>query len=335
MAKTMKALALASLLLLGASADATSGGVAGVNPADSECMAARDHSLLQVGVPSRSAADLGKLALTENEDPFAWSSSGATVGDGEWCHAPVPSDGWTLKHCSTDPDAGHEVKVLSYNIYWWNLFGVQFRNGNGGSAGKLIAAKNQGKPYDFMGFQECEDVNRVLADAGLAGQYGSLAADHAIAIAYRKAKWDVVGHGMQEVAEDRPEQWWGKRGVQWARFQHKSNDKTVLFVNHHGPLPVGTGGKCGARATAYNILRTIASHAQEGDGIVLVGDFNSDAGSEEVRELESRLHRVHTGPSFGGVDHIFSSCGGDHIVETRNLGTGGSDHEALDAIIKF
>jgi len=225
--------------------------------------------------------------------------------------------------------------VLTYNLYWWNLFGEQFRNGNGGSAGKLIAAEGQGKPYDFMGFQECEDVERVLGDAGLAGQYGGIAGDHAIAIAYRKEAWQLIDSGMEDVAEDRPEQWYGKRGVQWARFSHTSEGKTVLFVNHHGALPVGTGGVCGHQGTAYNILRTIASHAEEGDGIVFVGDFNSDASTEEVKELESRLHRVYTGTSFGGVDHIFSSCGDAQVVEKRNLGNGGSDHDALDAVVKL
>mmetsp|Transcript_146593 Transcript_146593/g.381038 ORF Transcript_146593/g.381038 Transcript_146593/m.381038 type:complete len:335 (+) Transcript_146593:70-1074(+) len=334
MGKTVNLLASVSLLLIGASADAAAQGAADVCLPDTECMMSeRDHSLLQVGAPSMSAADLDELSLAEG--PIEWSSSGATVGDGHWCQTSAPSDGWSLKHCSADSDAGHEIKVLTYNLYWWNLFGWQFRNGNGGSAGKLIASTGQGKPYDFMGFQECEDVDRVLQDASLTGQYGSIEAEHAIAIAYRKVAWELLDHGMREVAEDKPEQWWGKRGAQWARFRHKSTGYALMFVNHHGALPVGSGGKCGLLGTAYNILHAITSHRQSGEGVVLVGDFNSNEGTEEIKELDRRLRRINTGTSFGGVDHIFTNCGGVHVVETRNLGNGGSDHDALDAVVRL
>jgi len=224
---------------------------------------------------------------------------------------------------------------MTYNLYWWNLFGHQFRNVNGGSAGKLIASGNGGVAYDFMGFQECEDVGRVLRDGGLDGTFSGIVGDHAVAMAYRKGAWEVLAHGMDEVAEDRPEHWYGKRGAMWARFRHRQTGKTVLFVNHHGPLPVGTGGKCGRHATAWNLLKTIAAHAEESDGIVLVGDFNADAGTLTVKEVESRMHRVYTGTSFGGVDHVFSNCGGARVISRKNLGGGGSDHDALDVVIEL
>jgi len=288
---------------------------------------AREHLLLQVGRPGERPA----LALIQ--EPLSWRTSGQTSGDGQWCQASAPAADWSLKRCSADGGQSREVKVLTYNLFWWNLFGSYFRNGNGGSAGKLIAANGMGAPYDFMGFQECDDVGRVLADAGLEQEYAAVGGQHAVAIAYRTSEWRLLSQGMAEVAEDRPEQWWGTRGALWARFQHIVDGKTVLFVNHHGPLPVGTGGRCGKHATAWNILRTIATHGEEGDGIILVGDFNADAGTTTIQELEARLHRVFTGASFGGVDHIFSNCGESRVVVRRNLGNGGSDHDALDAVI--
>uniref|UniRef100_A0A7S2JVN7 Endonuclease/exonuclease/phosphatase domain-containing protein n=1 Tax=Zooxanthella nutricula TaxID=1333877 RepID=A0A7S2JVN7_9DINO len=140
---------------------------------------------------------------------------------------------------------------------------------------------------------------------------------------------------MDEVGEDRSDQWWGTRGAQWARFQHKTEGKTVFMVNHHGPLPVGTGGLCGRHATAWNILRTIGTHADQTDVVVLVGDFNADASTLTVQEVGQRLHKLYTGSSFGGVDHIFSSCGEGQVVTRRNLGGGGSDHDALDVVLKI
>ena len=74
--------------------------------------------------------------------------------------------------------------MLSYNLFWWNLYGV--RGGNGESAGHLIKAETvedtallfckttsllspaavfqtfQDGLFDVMGFQECENGIRVL-----------------------------------------------------------------------------------------------------------------------------------------------------------------------------
>merc|ERR1711874_3458 len=65
------------------------------------------------------------------------------------------------------------VKILNYNLFWWNLF--ERRHGENGRAGRKIASTSQPEEYDFMGFQECKDVNRVMSDAkrhGLSGDYG-------------------------------------------------------------------------------------------------------------------------------------------------------------------
>mmetsp|Transcript_71652 Transcript_71652/g.232987 ORF Transcript_71652/g.232987 Transcript_71652/m.232987 type:complete len:155 (-) Transcript_71652:1230-1694(-) len=45
-----------------------------------------------------------------------------------------------------------KVRVLTYNLNWWDLFGMQ--GGNNGSAGKLIGwHARRGVPFDFMGFR--------------------------------------------------------------------------------------------------------------------------------------------------------------------------------------
>eukprot|EP00429_Kryptoperidinium_foliaceum_P055648 CAMPEP_0176100950 /NCGR_PEP_ID=MMETSP0120_2-20121206/50634_1 /TAXON_ID=160619 /ORGANISM="Kryptoperidinium foliaceum, Strain CCMP 1326" /LENGTH=396 /DNA_ID=CAMNT_0017435001 /DNA_START=20 /DNA_END=1208 /DNA_ORIENTATION=+ len=327
--------AAATLVTLAASASPL-WGVAAISEdcqaGDGECPAVarpevqRENLLLQVA---------GKKPPSLAQEPGSWRSSGRTSGNGQWCKGAEPADGWDLKACSADGGNAQEVKILTYNLYWWNLFGHQFQNGNGGSAGKLIGDNNHGKPFDFMGFQECEDVGRVLRDGGLDGEFAGIVGDHAVAMAYRKGAWEVLGHGMDEVAEDRPDQWYGKRGAMWARFRSLTTGKKVLFVNHHGPLPVGTGGKCGRHATAWNLLKTIAMRSQKSDGIILVGDFNADADTLTVKELEHRFNRVYTGKSFGGVDHVFSNCGGSRVISRKNLGDGGSDHDALEVVLQL
>mmetsp|Transcript_103838 Transcript_103838/g.278953 ORF Transcript_103838/g.278953 Transcript_103838/m.278953 type:complete len:121 (-) Transcript_103838:117-479(-) len=119
----------------------------------------------------------------------------------------------------------------------------------------------------------------------------------------------------------------------WARLQHHETGQVVFFLNHHGPLPVDTGGMCGGEATAFNLLKLIATTAHAGDVVVLVGDFNAGPETETLKSLRTRLHPVYTGTSFGGVDHVLSSC--TTVISNRNLGSGGSDHDALETVIQL
>jgi len=228
-----------------------------------------------------------------------------------------------------------DVKVLTYNTFWWNLFGKH--GGRGGMAGKLIG-NSSSPPFDLMGFQECEDPARVLSDAGLLHDYIPLSGWHNIAVAYRKAAWQLLGNGQVDVAEDqwgrKGKHYFGKRAVQWMRLQHKSTKKTVLFMNHHGPLPVGTGGKWGGWATAHNILNLAQQQGKPGDAVILVGDFNANWASPTVKELQAHLSHVFTGTFFSGIDNIFSNVKGN-VVATENLGHGGSDHDALSAVLRL
>jgi len=216
---------------------------------------------------------------------------------------------------------GTQIKVLSYNLFWWNLF--RQRRGNGNSAGKLISANG---PYDIMGFQECEDVQRVLRDSGLQSSHGvAVAAGKPLnmAIAYKRSAWRSLGAGNNYVARDRPGLY-GDRGVNWARLQHIRTGKVVLFVNHHGPLPVDTGGETGPEQTANNIFGVIDQQKQNSILQILVGDLNAGQGSRTQKALQRRLQRT-----YGKwVDAIFSSKNG---FGGRALGKGGSDHDAIEA----
>jgi endonuclease/exonuclease/phosphatase family metal-dependent hydrolase len=224
------------------------------------------------------------------------------------------------------------VKVLTYNLFWWNLFGQ--RDGNDGSAGKLIAKSHKDAPFDFIGFQECDDVDRVMQDAGLTDSFETIDGEMSIALAYNRHKWQLLSWDRRNVAEDREDQYYGRRNGVWARLQSLSTRRVVLFVNHHGPLPVNTGGKCTGRSVAYQLFRMIGYHAHWGDAVVLVGDFNADRNSDTARVLDDQLKPLYTGVSFNGVDHIYGQCVKSN-PQTENLGNGGSDHDALAATIEL
>jgi len=268
-------------------------------------------------------------ALDEDEDIGAddaaivnrsWHASGHHVGVG-WCRAEVPAANWSLKGgvCGR----GAQLKVLTYNLFWWNLYGQ--RGGNWGSASRLIADNG---PFDILGFQECDDPWRVLNDGGLGSSYDVVSGHHATAIAYNKSKWSRVDSGLAEVAEDRPEQHWGRREVGWARLRSKVDGKVVFVVNHHGPLPVNTGGICGGEATAYQILKVFGTKARESDFKLLLGDLNAENWATTQATLGRRMHRA----ASNWVDAVFASCPGGR---TRNLGNGGSDHDALEVVFQL
>lgn len=285
-----------------------------------------------------------------SSDAIGWNPTDERVGKGYWCEVGVPPADMRLGSCS-GPEV--EAKVLSYNLFWWRLFGEW--GGAGGSAGKLIA---QNEPFDFMGFQECADVNRVLNDGGLLNKYTTFAGRNAVAIAWKTSDWVNISSGAKDVAEDGRHQYYGYREVVWSRLQHRENGKTVFFINHHGPTPVQhSGGLCGPEATAYQILKVIAERAHVGDTVVLVGDFNARApdpafdtvaNTSTVSLIEPHMNLLYRGWSFGGIDNFYTNCA--TVVATEDLGAGdpdtvvwqggrcvygGSDHEALSVTMKL
>eukprot|EP00929_Paragymnodinium_shiwhaense_P036675 TRINITY_DN1961_c0_g1_i1.p1 TRINITY_DN1961_c0_g1~~TRINITY_DN1961_c0_g1_i1.p1 ORF type:complete len:419 (+),score=77.15 TRINITY_DN1961_c0_g1_i1:78-1334(+) len=268
---------------------------------------------------------------------IGWPTGGEMKSQGLWCEIPTPPEGWSaLKTCQTGPNK-QRIKVLSYNLFWWNLF--ERRRGENGRAGRKIASTSSPEPYDFMGFQESKDVDRVMRDArshGLPDEYKTLSLvweDRALGMAYRNT-WTLLENGHQDVGEDTRQQYYGKRAVLWGRFQHQDGH-TAFFINHHGPLPVSASGWCAGSATAYNIMRVVAEHAKPRDALILVGDFNAQPHSSRVQALDKYMHRVFSGNSMGSVDHIYSNCAGDAVLKKENLGTGGSDHDALSVVLEF
>jgi len=232
------------------------------------------------------------------------------------------------------PRGGGQLKVLTYNLFWWRLFDQQ--GAKGGAPFRLIAGSDRPQPYDVMAFQECNDGDYVLQQAGLADHYAlfrGLGSDTtAICLAVHTPTWEVRAHGAAVVGDDGPEEYYGQRAAQWARLARRGGGPSTFVMNHHGPTPLDSGGRCGGEVTAHKLLALIQAHAEYGDAVVLLGDFNAGLASETQRSLGQRLSRVYQGSVFGGIDEIYTNIRAAPVAE-RNLGRGGSDHDALAAVL--
>mmetsp|Transcript_72842 Transcript_72842/g.201027 ORF Transcript_72842/g.201027 Transcript_72842/m.201027 type:complete len:208 (-) Transcript_72842:78-701(-) len=182
-----------------------------------------------------------------------------------------------------------------------------------------------------MAFQECMDGKWLLQKAGLADAYAVFSGREELCTAVRKADWLLLGHGQSTVAEDLPESYWRRRDVQWVRLRHRATGAAVLFLNHHGPLPINSGGVCGGVATAVNLLQVVAARSSPGDAVVLAGDFNADRSSTTMQLLSQRLRLVAAGWRQGGIDRILTNLGASAITSSAYLDGAGSDHDALGA----
>lgn len=273
--------------------------------------------------PDVGPADGGAFGYNVSDAPDA------VVGPaGAWCQVAAPHANWSLtRDCPTAASASMEVRVMTYSTDWESLF--RERSGAGGISGKLIADAGESVPFDFIGFQDCQNVERLLIDADYGATYGSIHnSEAAISIAYDVSKWTMVSRGSAEVAQDDTGD--ERRAMIWARLQHIDKKQFVFFASHTGPVPTGSGGSCGPLATAYNLMRVIGFHAHPGDAIFLVGDFEAGSASVTSTTAGQYMDLAFAGDKFDGADQIFSACA-QISGEGENLGGGGSDHDALSA----
>ena len=164
--------------------------------------------------------------------------------------------------------------VVTANCYWWKLFDKD--HGQNGRLGKKLAAN---KPIGLIGFQETEDVHRVLRDGGLTSHHQGQQFGNALAIAWDNNLFHAHHeNGKEQIGEDKPGLW-GKRYMAWRRFQHRATGQEIWFGVLHGPLPFETGGAWGNHATAKKIIDVKNATSKPGDLTIITGDFNSNYGA--------------------------------------------------------
>lgn len=161
--------------------------------------------------------------------------------------------------------------------------------------------------YDVLAFQGCDNYTRVsqLIVPENSG-YVALATGLSTCMAYASTRWRLANSGVSFVGVDALSR---KSSAQWAHLEDRSHGHSVFFVNHHGPLPLNSGGACGGVAVAYKIASLVKSKAKPGDAIVIAGAFHADAYSPTMVSLASQLKPSIAGTNRWGFEHVLSNLG--------------------------
>lgn len=199
---------------------------------------------------------------------------------------------------------GSKVVVVTYNLFWWCVSDEyktcsQFK-GNKGFQELFHTIHQNAGPMDLVGFQECDDVTRVLVGSNLT-HFDYFAPGGDAPLAWRAERFHRLGDGGSvQVAQDKC----GARMVNFVRLMDKVSKEVIFFANTHGPL-----GQCAlpdGGEVAANYLKVINDFKKPDDRVVFTGDFNCASSDPPLQELGKVLQSSATDFSFGGADHILT-----------------------------
>ncbi|CAE7630875.1 unnamed protein product [Symbiodinium pilosum] len=224
-------------------------------------------------------------------------------------------------------------EVVTYNLYWWCVsdeYGncPQFKDGKGFQ--QLYARIQQNGPFDLIGFQECDDVGKIISGTSLATsfEYYTPTKGNDAPMAWSHTKFRAIdGPGTVWIAKDK----YGNRNMNWVRLQVIGSSSIIFFANTHGPLDQ-CGGSPG-ETVASNYINAVYSHKQPNDMVVFTGDFNCGSNQDTIKKLAEAFELDATDSSYNGADHIFSSGGVKILWKGSSVGAP-SDHQLLKAVLE-
>jgi endonuclease/exonuclease/phosphatase family metal-dependent hydrolase len=215
------------------------------------------------------------------------------------------------------------VKVVSYNIYWWNAFGQNPANGR-----KITDNIRYTLRPDVLGLQECDSPSLIQSRTGYA-RASTFSGSQGVMV--RPGLFTVGDEGSRDIGATGK---WGPRYVTWAQLTHRQSGRTFWHFNTHWCVHSGNGQKCSAdkRYTgARNMLRVVRERAG-GAPVIITGDFNAGEGEKGVR------HFLENGYSMGKWNWVDGVLYSTAHWRTRSAGTGekaGSDHRPVVAELEL
>jgi len=238
--------------------------------------------------------------------------------------APTTPEATTTTPVSTTPVSGTAIiKVVSYNIYWWNAFGQ-----NRWKSDYIIDNIKERLEPDVLGLQECDDAYLMQGRTGylpaspFAGAQG---------VMVNPSLFTVGDSGSRDIEATGK---WGARYVTWAQLTHKSSGGMFWHFNTHWCVHNGNGQTCGPEKRyvgAQNMLNII--HEKAGSApVIITGDFNAGLGEQGMQ------HFLQNGFSLAvnhWVDAIFYTTAHWQKGSTGTGSAAHSDHKPVIAELKL
>lgn len=154
---------------------------------------------------------------------------------------------------------------------------------------------------DIFGLQEVvfnqkQDIIADLPEYRLigVGRDDGRNAGESSPVAYRTALFDLLGSGTFWLSPtpDRPSKGWDAafpRVASWVRLRAKAGGKAIFAINTHWDH-IGVEAR---KQSGMLLSRWLSESRRKADHIIVLGDFNSDIGSDGMRAL------IEAGSSFG------------------------------------
>ncbi|CAE7617328.1 unnamed protein product [Symbiodinium natans] len=181
----------------------------------------------------------------------------------------IPCSATTPTPTSTTRSGYFKLRVVSYNLYWWNAFGQNPWKGE-----KILANIRDNLGAHSIGLQECDSPSRIQESTGLA-QASKFAGAQGVMMDSSKLRVVAGTSGSQDLQATGK---WGPRHVTWVQLADKATGKSFWHFNTHWCVANGNGRTCNeaVRYTgAKNMLDVIRAKAGNSPTVV-TGDFNAN-----------------------------------------------------------
>ncbi|CAL1143941.1 unnamed protein product [Cladocopium goreaui] len=159
-----------------------------------------------------------------------------------------------------------KVKVVSYNLYWWNAFDQNSWKSDG-----IISNIKENLRPDTIGFQECDSPSQISRRTGFLSEASQFKGAQGVMI--REGRFRASNKGSRDLEATGK---WGPRYVTWVKLTDESG-KSFWHFNTHWCVHSEGKRVCNEDVRyrgARNMVRAIRDVA--GDSPVLItGDFNA------------------------------------------------------------
>jgi len=224
--------------------------------------------------------------------------------------APTPTGG-----------GGPQLRIVSYNLYWWNAFGQESWKSQG-----ICDNIRYNLGADSLGMQECDDPGQIQSRAG--GYYAASDFAGGQGVSVRPGMFSVEARGSQDLYATG---YWGPRFATWTKLRHTASGRSYWHFNTHWCVQDCDANKryTGAR-NMMNKIRELAGN----EPVVITGDFNAFGGQGEPG-IQHFLQNGFAIAEWNWVDAVFYSTAHWRRVGNFVGDAAGSDHSPVAADLQM